>query len=87
MEPIVLILVIMAPIVALIALKRRGAISLSSPGFLAAVALIAGLLGIVIALLCLAGTGSAVVMVGILVSGSILFGSGMISLAILRKPE
>ena len=69
----------------LITLSANGAIKITSPKFLAGAGLLAGLTGIIISLLCVMGNGSPMVMMGVLISGSLLFGCGMIALAIIQK--
>ena len=78
-------LVFAAVVVLLITLSANGAVKIMSPKFLAGAGLLAGLIGIVISLLCVMGNGNLMVMVGLLISGSILFGCGMIALAIIHK--
>ena len=53
----------------------------------ASAALALGVVGIVIPILVLAGNSNPVIQIGVMISGSILFGCGAIATAILRKHD
>jgi hypothetical protein len=81
---LIILVFLLAGIFILWLLVRNGVLSLRVQSG-AVVAQVLGVIGVGVSLLTLAGNGSQIVMVGVMVSGSILFGCGTIAAAIQRK--